>query len=157
MNLNKLFDLQKDLNYRLVEGHDLDEYVLSQRKALGLHVQIAKLANSTNCFKFWNKKDSEDRKVVLENYLCSLFFILSIGIDKCYTDININPRHSEYCLTDQFLTLYIDINDLVITSSKDHYKTIFDDFLSLGLSLGFSDEEIENTYIETMTNLDKIK
>lgn len=157
MNLNKLFDLQQDLNYRLVEGHDLDEYVLSQRKALGLHVQIGKLANSTNCFKFWNKKDSIDRKVVLEDYLYSLFFILSIGLDKCYTDINLNPRHSEYCLTDQFLTLYIDINDLVITSSKDHYKTIFDDFLSLGLSLGFTDEEIENTYIETMTNLDKIK
>ena len=157
MNLNKLFDLQRVLNDKLVEGHELDEYVLSQRKALGLHVQIGKLANSTNCFRFWGKKDSIDRKVVLEDYLYSLFFILSIGIDKCYTDITLNPRHSEYCLTDQFLTLYIDINDLVITSSKYHYKTIFDDFLALGLSLGFTEEEIENAYIETMTNLKKIK
>lgn len=157
MNLNKLFDLQRVLNDKLVEGHELDDYVLSQRKALGLHVQIGKLANSTNCFRFWDKKDSIDRKVVLEDYLYSLFFILSIGIDKCYADITLNPRHSEYCLTDQFLTLYIDINDLVITSSKDHYKTLFDDFLTLGLSLGFTEEGIENTYIETMTKLKEIK
>lgn len=157
MNLNKLFDLQRDLNNKLIEGHDLDAYVLSQRKALGLHVQIGKLADSTNCFKFWDIEDSLDKKVVLDNYLYSLFFILSIGVDKCYTDITLDHKHSEYCLTDQFLTLYIDINDLVITSSKDHYKTIFDDFLSIGLSLGFTDEKIEGAYIEKMTKLNNFK
>ena len=32
----------------------------------------------------------------------------------------------------------------------DHYQTLFEDLLSLGLTLGFSEDEIENHFIKDL-------
>nr|WP_321835564.1 dUTP diphosphatase [Clostridium butyricum] len=53
---------------------------------------------------------------------------------------------NDYCLSDQFLNLYIDINDLIASPSMDHYQTLFEDLLSLGLTLGFSEDEISGQF-----------
>lgn len=147
MNLSKMFTLQKELNDNISTRRSLSEYVLSQRTLLALHVKLGELANATRCFKFWSDKAPQPREIVFNEYIDSLNFILSLGLDKGYTDIDVDIKHSEYCLTDQFLNLYIDIDDFIITSSKDHYATIFDDFLSLGASLGFSKDEIELAFL----------
>jgi dimeric dUTPase (all-alpha-NTP-PPase superfamily) len=79
---------------------------------------------------------------------------LTLGIDHKYTDliaVSINPN--DYCLSDQFLNLYIDINDLIASPSMDHYLTLFEDLLSLGLTLGFSEEQIENAFTKEVDNL----
>ncbi|MFR3522834.1 MAG: dUTP diphosphatase, partial [Clostridia bacterium] len=56
-------------------------------------------------------------------------------------------RPNDYCLSDQFLNLYIDINDLIISPSTDHFFTLLEDSLSLGVTLGYSEEEIFNSFI----------
>lgn len=147
MNLQKLFELQKALNDRIVAEHNLNEDSLLPQKLLALHVELGELANETKCFKYWSKKKSSDKNVVLEEYVDCLHFILTIGLHKNYSDIELVPTPSEYNLTDQFLNLYIDINDLLIASSKDHYLTLFEDFLSLGVTLGFSETDIEESYL----------
>ena len=148
MDLTKLFKLQKNLNERIVNEHNLDESSLFPKKILSLHVELAELANETRCFKYWSKKSPAPKEKVLEEYVDCLHFILTIGLDKSYTDITLEIKPNDYSLTDQFLNLYIDINDLVISPSKDHYITLFEDFLSLGLSLGFPIEDIENAYLD---------
>ncbi|NRV84845.1 dimeric dUTPase (all-alpha-NTP-PPase superfamily) [Clostridium beijerinckii] len=60
---------------------------------------------------------------------------------------------NDYCLSDQFLNLYIDINDLIAFPSIDHYLTLFEDLLSLGLTLGFSESQIQNQFIKDLDNL----
>ncbi len=77
-----------------------------------------------------------------------LHFILSIGLDKNFVDINLEPKTVNSSLTEQFLNLYIDLNDFVICLSHDQYLTLFDDFISLGIALGFTDRDIENAYLE---------
>ncbi len=148
MNLKNLFELQKQLNEEIDYNQELSDYVISRRKMLALHVEIGELANETRCFKYWSNKKPSPKKVILEEYVDALHFILTLGLDRDYTDIDLNPKDSEYCLTDQFLNLYIDINDMMITASKDHYITLFEDFLTLGMSLGFSDAEIEEAYLK---------
>lgn len=147
MNLQKLFELQQALNDRIVAEHNLKGDSLLPKQLLALHVELGELANKTNCFKYWSNKVSSDKSIILEEYVDCLKFILTIGLHKKYNDIEISSTPSEYNLIDQFLNLYIDVNDLLIASSKDHYITLFEDFLSLGVTLGFSENDIEDSYL----------
>ena len=56
-------------------------------------------------------------------------------------------KPNDYCLSDQFLNLFIDLNDLIISPSEDHYITLIEDFISLGITLGYSDSKISNGFI----------
>lgn len=147
MDFKKLFRLQKDLDMQIIEEHNLKDEALLPQKSLGLQVQVGKLADETRCFKYWSNKSPAKRDIVLEEYVHCLHFILSIGIDNKFDDINPTLTKYNYNITEQFLDLYIDINDFVICPSLDHYITLFEDFLSLGKNLGFSGLEIENVYI----------
>lgn len=149
MNLAKLFELQENLDERIRENHQLQGESLLSKKILALQVELAELANETRCFKFWSDKKPSDKGVILEEYVDCLHFILTLGIEKGFTDIKLdNKELLQYDITAQFLNLYIDINDFVICSSRDQYITLFEDFLSLGKILGFTAGEIEEAYYE---------
>lgn len=156
MDFKKLFRLQKDLDAQIIEEHNLKNETLFSEKSLALQVELGKLADKTRCFKYWSCKSPVKREIILEEYINCLHCILSIGIDKKFDDINPSSAKFNYSITEQFLDLYVDINDFVICSSKDHYITLFEDFLSLGKNLGFSELEIENEYIrKNQLNLEK--
>lgn len=148
MNLKKLFDLQRELDFRIITQHNLENEVLFSEKALALQVEIGELANETRCFKYWSNKGPSEKQVILEEYVDCLHFILSIGLDKSFDDIVPQINKADSKLTEQFLDLFIDVNDFLICSSKDHYITLFEDFISIGLSLDFSEAEIEKAYLE---------
>lgn len=151
MNLSKLFQLQHTLDERIVEEHNLQGKHLFPNKILALQVEISELANETRCFKFWSNKGPSPKEKILEEYVDCLHFILSLGLEKNYSDVELNLRYDtsdNVELTKHFVNIYIDINDFVVCSSKDNYKTLFEDFLCLGSDLGFSYEEIEKAYFE---------
>ena len=147
MNLQRLFQMQTALDKRIEAEHQLEGVPLLQKKILSLQVELGELANETRCFKFWSTKKPSNNDVILEEYVDCLHFILSIGIEKNFQDIilNIKPITSE--LSEQFLSLYINIADFIICSSIDNYLNIFQNFLSLGQSLGFSEDDVENAYL----------
>lgn len=146
MNLDKMFQLQKNFDKRILNEHNLHDEDLFSKKILALQVEISELANETRCFKFWSNKGPSSKETILEEYVDCLHFVLSIGLDKDYCDINVKFRNEDSELTKQFLSLYIDVNDFIVCSSKDNYKTLFEDLLCIGLKLGFTSEEIENAY-----------
>lgn len=152
MNLCELFQLQHDLDIRILEEHNLrDESVFSE-KILALQVEVSELANETRCFKYWSNKGPSPKSRILEEFVDCLHFILSIGIsmgfDKDFSCIDIHCKDDNSDLTKMFINLYIDINDFVVCSTIDNYKTLFEDFLCIGFHLGFTCEEIENAYYE---------
>ncbi|MCC9294497.1 dUTP diphosphatase [Clostridium sp. WLY-B-L2] len=146
MNLTKLFELQENLDQRIKKNISVDKTSLISKKTLALQVKMAELANETQCFNFWSNDKTINKNLILKSYINSLCFMLTLGIEKGFTDINVKIKPNEYDMTSQFLNLYIDINDFVISSSKDHYITLFEDFISLGNKLGFSLKEIEDAY-----------
>ncbi|MTK11181.1 MAG: hypothetical protein F8N39_03545 [Clostridiaceae bacterium] len=148
MNFSKLFKLQENLDNRILQQRGLDNKSLTSKKILALQVEIAELANETRCFKFWSDKGPSNKSIILEEYVDCLHFILTLGLEKQFNDIEIETKELQYDITSQFLNLYVDINDFIVSSSRDHYLTLFEDFLSLGKSLGFSINEIEEAYIE---------
>ena len=88
--------------------------------------------------------DFARKDTIFIKYIACLKKILSLSFD--HNDNNtveeVMMQPSEYCLSDQFLNLYIDINDLFVSPSKDHFLTLMEDFLSLGISLGYSESTI---------------
>ncbi|MDP4088623.1 MAG: dUTP diphosphatase [Bacillota bacterium] len=151
MNLEKLFALQKELDLRIRSEHNLQSHNLIQMKILALQVEIGELANETRCFKYWSEKQPSPKEVILEEYVDCLHFILSIGLEKEFSDVNFELKEMDNSLTEQFLNLYIDLNDFVICQTSEQYITLFEDFLSLGISMGFSDKDIEGAYLAKNT------
>ena len=144
MFVSNLFKIQKKLDNKITINPDLDDYKIKSRKNLELHIKISDLANETDCFNYSKNINSHlDKKKIFNKYLICLQQVLSIGITNEYDNVTeISMQPTEYCLSDQFLNLYIDINDLIISRSEDHFETLFEDLLSLGNSLGFSEDEI---------------
>lgn len=149
MNIISLFETQRETNKKITIDKNLNQYKLSARKHLELYIKLSSLADQTKCHTYWLHSTSEiDKDIILNSYLDFLGQILILGLDCNYTDITeIKALPNDYCLSDQFLNLYIDINDLITSSSKDHYLTILEDFISLGITLGYSENKITESFI----------
>ncbi|GKX68476.1 dUTP diphosphatase [Inconstantimicrobium mannanitabidum] len=154
MNIDKFYAQQRKYNQSLTVDPNLDNYKLIARKYLSLHVKLSTLANETKCFKYWIDANKNIKKnIVFDKYIECLSHILTIGLDSNYTGISeITVKPNDYCLSDQFLNLYVDINDLIMSSSKDHYETLLEDFISLGISLSLSEQQIEDLFFNDFYN-----
>lgn len=146
MNLKNLYQLQSDYNELLEVECDLRDDQLFSKKILALHVQLGKLADVSQCFKYWKQAEVAYKEVILNEYTDCLICLLTIGLDKSFQDINIEGKHIDDCATNQFLNLYVDLNDFVTCCTKDNFITIFADFLSLRFSLSLTENVILKSY-----------
>ena len=150
MDLQNLFSMQEDLDYRIEKDHNLLSENLVPKKTLALLVELGELANETRCFKFWSNKGPSPKKVILEEYVDGLHFILSLGLKLNYSkNLNLESMKAlESPLYVQFLDLYDKISKFNNKASSEMYLDLFQSFLNLGASLGFSEKHIEDAYIE---------
>ncbi|OPJ57026.1 dUTP diphosphatase [Alkalithermobacter paradoxus] len=153
MDLNKLYSLQKKLDEKINENHNLNNQDLLTKKILALSVEVAELANETRCFKFWSIKNSSPKNIILEEFVDCLHFILSIGIDLKYYDISfedikINDVYDEKDMSYCFLDLMNSINNFRKSLCKSNYLNVFINFISLGNKLGLDRYEIEDAYLK---------
>lgn len=146
MNLCGLYSLQSELDEKIRITHNLKDKNLTGKKILSLQVELGELANETRCFKYWSTKPPSPKNVILEEYVDCLHFILSLGLDYNCTDLEIKMIPRKVKLTEQFINLFIDVTDCLVSSSTDHYTTLFEDFLILGYNLGFTEEDITEAY-----------
>lgn len=148
MNVQPMFEMQKRFNDTLAINSELDSYKLRARKNLQFQITLGELANETICFNYLLKTTKViDIDKIFNKFIVCISQVLTLGIDHNYdyiSSIDMNPN--DYCLSDQFLNLYIDINDLIASPSMDHYQTLFEDLLSLGLTLGFSEDKISSQF-----------
>src|SRR3982751_2341359 len=95
MNVKRLSEMQKVLDDRIIKEHQLEDKDLEENKILALLVEISELANETRCFKHWSTKGPSEESVLLEEYVDSLHFFLSIAnhyqydVDRLY-DLYVN-------------------------------------------------------------------
>lgn len=150
MNIKALFEAQREKNKKIIIDNSLSEYKIWARRHLELHTKISYLADETQCYKYWiSENENLNKSVIFEKYISCFSLMISFGIDRKYDDIEvIKAKPNDYCLSDQFLNLFIDLNDLIISPSEDHYITLMEDFLSLGITLGYSESSIEDEIIK---------
>lgn len=149
MEIKSFFEAQIERNKQLIIDSNLSEYKVWARKYLELHTKISHLADETKCYKYWvDECLTINKEALFEKYLDCFATILSIGIDKNYNSVEeISIKPNDYCLSDQFLNLFIDLNDLIISTSEDHYITLIEDFISLGITLGYSKTQINESFL----------
>lgn len=158
MDLKKLFVLQKDLDSTIYNQDILLDNSLLPKKVLALQVKLGQLADATNCSKFGNFEINKNTDLILEKYVDCLCFLLSMGTNENLDSLQISSLGTNYTITEQFLELYIDVNDFFTCNCPDNYLTLIEDFLNLGFSLGFTEESIFNTYFKlSSSDLDKRK
>jgi dimeric dUTPase (all-alpha-NTP-PPase superfamily) len=58
MNLSKLFEMQRELDERIVKKHGLEGQDLLRNTMLALQVELGKLANEWKGFKHWSRRQS---------------------------------------------------------------------------------------------------
>lgn len=149
MNLIKLYDMQKSLDTYIETTHDLIGEDLFNRKVLALIVELGELANETRCFKFWSLKGASENSVILEEFVDGVHFILSLGI-VCGFETKNTIVQQAYVLADlneQFLELFTIIGTFRLSKSESDYIQLFEKYMGLASSLGFSWEDIEEAYI----------
>jgi len=152
MKLSELFKIQEKFNNNVLTNDFIDSHDMRYKKILALQVKVAEIANETKCFKNCKSNNFSDTKVLLKKYTDCLHIMISIGLDRNFIPGEIPTVISTSSLISQFENLYIDINDFVVCSSLDHYITLFEDFISLGNSLEFTEEEIINYCINSGAN-----
>jgi dimeric dUTPase (all-alpha-NTP-PPase superfamily) len=148
MQLEKLFRMQRGLDQHIEEKHELQNEDLFDRKVLALLVELGELANETRCFKFWSIKPSSEKSVILEEYVDGIHFILSLGIECGFQnlDYTFEVKHSIESTTEQFLLIYQQVSKFKDSKNDLDFQTLLTSYLQLGTLLGISYEEMEKAY-----------
>ncbi|MBY0222388.1 dUTP diphosphatase [Mammaliicoccus sciuri] len=148
MKLHQLFEMQKALDAYIQANHQQAETF--NERGLALLVELSELANETRCFKFWSTKGPSADEVVLEEYVDSIHFLLSLGIEKGFDDLDEWPTSDELerDLTQLFLqtgqSIYKFLDDLTF----DNYKDVWMRYGALAKTLGFTEQQIIQAYID---------
>ncbi|MBQ0140686.1 MAG: dUTP diphosphatase [Kurthia sp.] len=147
MNLQKLFTMQKELDAFIekTQGIDFDVF---REKTLALLVELGELANETRCFKFWSKKGPSADSVILEEFVDSVHFLLSLGIMKGYNTLSTWPTDQrEDSLTELFLQAQKGIIDFSLAPTLVNYEEVWKCYGAIAKALHFEEESIINAYI----------
>ncbi|MBN8250647.1 dUTP diphosphatase [Priestia flexa] len=148
MNLQSLFNMQRQLDQHIETNHNLQNEDLVSRKLLALLVELGELANETRCFKFWSLKPSADKKVILEEFVDGVHFLLSLGIEWGFDSIEELPvKADKETATEQFLHVFSLLTQLKGSVDQEQYIEAFSSYMGLGEILGFAAEEVKTAYI----------
>jgi len=118
-------------------------------KGLALLVELAELANETRCFKFWSEKGPSNKEIILEEYVDSIHFLLSLGIEMNHDTLEKWPSsRMDESLTLLFLHTQSSINQFLLEPTLDKYKDVWSWYGAIASNLGLSHNEVVQAYIE---------
>lgn len=162
MNFNDLFEVQAELDKRIIDEHNLHGHDLLHKKCVAMICELYEAANEARFFKYWskdqkprkkrlkyptmNEEDKEYYNPLLEEYVDTLHFALSIGNDLGYTHHEYNdPGHLD--MNHSLLGLTQLITVLPYANEKN-MGLIFDYLINFGYQLGFTEKDVRDAYFE---------
>lgn len=155
MNIAKLFEMQKELDARIIEEKGLQGQDLLPNTILALQVELGEMANEWRGFKHWSNDQAPRWGRLLEEYVDCLHFFLSIarqlGLNE--TDLTIIDDYLEGSTTKAISRLIYHTGAIGIDFSRystlTSYRMAFNMFFTLGQQrFGFTLEQIEVWYLE---------
>ena len=148
MLLNTLFTMQKSLDTYIQIEKKINHDVFLE-KGLALLIELAELANETRCFKFWSEKGPSDKEIILEEYVDSIHFLLSLGIEMNHDQLEKwPPNHMDESLTLLFLRTQSSINHFLLEPTLDNYKDVWSWYGAIASNLGFNHNDVVQAYID---------
>lgn len=148
VELTGLFEMQKQLDAYIEENNGVEREVFRE-KLLALTVELAELANETRCFKFWSRKGPSPKPVLIEEYVDSIHFLLSLGILKGMDDLKKWPEGKEDGdLTELFLRTQRAVLDFGDRQDRASYESVWILYRAIAETLGFTAVEMIEAYRE---------
>lgn len=138
MKLENLFQMQKELDNRIVEDKGLQNVDLLDKKCMATIVEIAELSNEWRGFKYWSTNQEPRTKVTKQCYACNgtgrTGGLLDDPVPDCWNCngtgiVNKNPLLEEYVDVLHFI-LSIG-NDLGIRQDFDFTVSGVNDIMTL--------------------------
>lgn len=144
-----IVQLQNQLDKKIIVNRNVSDVKTLNARFLALLVELGEFANEQRCFKYWSSKPSSEKSIMLEEYIDSLHFILSIG-----NSFHINFDNFEFLEKtnyQDFNLAFIDLFALVTTFFKSKSSNDFFELLNIYFTIGkkckFSSEDIMACYI----------
>ncbi|WP_213423494.1 dUTP diphosphatase [Bhargavaea massiliensis] len=146
MELTRLFMMQKRLDKYIEENNGVERDVFRE-KLLALTVELAELANETRCFKFWSQKGPSPKPILIEEYVDSIHFLLSLGILKGMEDLSEWPEGEETGdLTDLFIKTQRAVLEFGERQDRASYEAVWVLYRAIAEELGFTAEDMVQAY-----------
>lgn len=147
MELSQLFVMQCELD-SFIQKNRVGNADVFREKGLALLVELAELANETRSFKFWSTKGPSENDVILEEYVDSIHFLLSLGIEKEFDNmINWPEGEVEGSLTELFLQTTESICRFLSELTIESYENVWVHYGAIAKALGFTYADIIDAYI----------
>lgn len=147
MELLQLFTMQRELDSFIQKNREANTDVFRE-KGLALLVELAELANETRSFKFWSTKGPSENDVILEEYVDSIHFLLSLGIEKKFDTVVRWPEGDVPGeLTELFIKTTESITYFLKELSLESYENIWVHYGAIANKLGFTYANIIDAYI----------
>lgn len=147
MKLTQLFKMQKELD-AFIQNNREESTDVFQEKGLALLVELAELANETRSFKFWSTKGPSPDEVILEEYVDSIHFMLSLGIEKEFDQMITWPRGE---VTGDLTTIFVKTTESILQFLNEltfeSYENIWIHYAAVAEKLGFTPDDIIKAYI----------
>lgn len=169
MNLVEIFAMQKELDKHILKEQGLKKTPFNER-ILAFIVELGECANEWKGFKFWkvphNRKpntraqrgaammpeDQDWYNPLLEEFVDKLHFIASLGISMDVNPEKVIIKNLDVWKADNITEQYIQMAgkavDLYLYRNRMDWNTLLRMLLALGEMLGFSREQIEESYFE---------
>ncbi|MFD1206922.1 MULTISPECIES: dUTP diphosphatase [Sporosarcina] len=149
MQLSTLFSMQRELDTFIEKNQQVNKDVFFE-KGLALLVELSELANESRCFKFWSTKGPSEKDVILEEYVDSIHFLLSLGIEIGLDSLSEWPEDEEVIgdLTHLFIETSNAIHQFLLKKDMVSYKKVWVHYGGIAKKLCFTYDEIINAYIE---------
>lgn len=146
INLSNCLVKQSELDDRIMQMHQQSRESTQRKRVLALLVEIAELANETRSFKYWSLRGPSDKEVLIEEYVDSLHFLLSLSLDLGYEEMSLSITKSKLSLSELFLAFYKAVIELSENFNVYNLERAFERFGQVGIALGFSSSDIVDAY-----------
>lgn len=147
MEFKQLFEMQRELDRFIEETQNVQKDVFEE-KGLALLVELSELANETRCFKFWSTKGPSERSIILEEFVDSIHFMLSLGNMRGFV-LNEWPNSPvKQELTPAFIVTTATVLAFLNEQTEANYLAVWNSYSILANNLGFSVEDIIMAYKE---------
>lgn len=145
MQFRQLFEKQRQLDRFIEENQHVQKDVFDE-KGLALLVELSELANETRCFKFWSTKGPSERAVLLEEFVDSVHFMLSLGNMRGFLLEEWPYLKEKQKLTETFLNTIQTILTFLQHQTEENYRAMWEQYSLIAYNLNFTIDDVLQAY-----------
>jgi len=150
IQLKPLVTEQAKLDAHIQSQHQVTYANTRDKRILALLVEVGEMINETKTFKFWSKKPSAEKAIILDEYADGLHFFLSLGIEAQSQKMDYDIQKLSVSLTQATILVFQYLSELSKHWHVKHLEAAFQAYLNLMPLLGFTSEDVVEAYFKKL-------